>query len=166
MESDDITRIEPESLNETNDIEAHVFANEARRQALLIAKFDNLGKGASGAAVQNLLLMLIRAVIGRRIRAVVPLVSQLCAYLRRYVFAQRESGDCRSLRRPGAARWGSRQREQLRRFGIATSKSLRSCGERAFRNMILRFWKTTATPRDTAFRLSRRLSSSTTPQRR
>jgi N-acetyl-gamma-glutamyl-phosphate reductase len=60
MESDDVTRIEPESLNGTNDLEIHVFANEARRQALLIAKFDNLGKGASGAAVQNLMLMLGR----------------------------------------------------------------------------------------------------------
>jgi N-acetyl-gamma-glutamyl-phosphate reductase len=60
MDSEDATRIEPESLNGTNDIEIHVFANEARRQALLIAKFDNLGKGASGAAVQNLMLMLGR----------------------------------------------------------------------------------------------------------
>ena len=34
--------------------------DEARRQAQLIAKFDNLGKGASGAAVQNLMLMLGR----------------------------------------------------------------------------------------------------------
>jgi N-acetyl-gamma-glutamyl-phosphate reductase len=53
-------RVEPESLNGTNDLEIHVFANEARRQALLVAKFDNLGKGASGAAVQNLMLMLGR----------------------------------------------------------------------------------------------------------
>jgi N-acetyl-gamma-glutamyl-phosphate reductase len=60
MESNNVTRIEPESLNGTNDIEIHVFANEARRQAALIAKFDNLGKGASGAAVQNLMLMLGR----------------------------------------------------------------------------------------------------------
>jgi N-acetyl-gamma-glutamyl-phosphate reductase len=60
MESDDGARIEPESLNGTNDIEIHVFANEARRHALLVAKFDNLGKGASGAAVQNLLLTLGR----------------------------------------------------------------------------------------------------------
>ncbi len=60
MESDDPQRIEPESLNGTNDIEIHVFANEARRQALLVAKFDNLGKGASGAAVQSLMLMLGR----------------------------------------------------------------------------------------------------------
>ena len=55
-----LARIEPELLNGTNDIEIHVFANEARRQALLVAKFDNLGKGASGAAVQNLMLMLGR----------------------------------------------------------------------------------------------------------
>jgi N-acetyl-gamma-glutamyl-phosphate reductase len=60
VENDGAQRIEPESLNGTNDIEIHVFANEARRQALLIAKFDNLGKGASGAAVQNLMLMLGR----------------------------------------------------------------------------------------------------------
>jgi N-acetyl-gamma-glutamyl-phosphate reductase len=59
-DSEDATRIEPESLNGTNDIEIHVFANEAHRQALLVAKFDNLGKGASGAAVQNLMLMLGR----------------------------------------------------------------------------------------------------------
>ena len=39
-------RIEPESLNGTNDIEIHVYPNEARGQALLVAKFDNLGKGA------------------------------------------------------------------------------------------------------------------------
>ena len=59
VESDG-ARIEPESLNGTNDIEIHVYPNEARRQALLVAKFDNLGKGASGAAVQNLMLMLGR----------------------------------------------------------------------------------------------------------
>ncbi len=53
-------RLEPESLNGTNDIEIHVFANELRRQAVLVARFDNLGKGASGAAVQNLMLMLGR----------------------------------------------------------------------------------------------------------
>jgi N-acetyl-gamma-glutamyl-phosphate reductase len=60
MESDAAQRIEPESLNGTNDIEIHVFANEPLRQALIVAKFDNLGKGASGAAVQNLMLMLGR----------------------------------------------------------------------------------------------------------
>jgi len=59
-ESGEPSRIEPESLNGTNDIEIHVYPNEARGQALLVAKFDNLGKGASGAAVQNLMLMLGR----------------------------------------------------------------------------------------------------------
>jgi N-acetyl-gamma-glutamyl-phosphate reductase len=51
-------RIEPQSLNASNDLELRVFGNEARRQAVLVAKLDNLGKGASGAAVQNLGLML------------------------------------------------------------------------------------------------------------
>ncbi len=51
-------RLEPQALNDTNDLEIHVFAHEARGQAVLVARFDNLGKGASGAAVQNLLLML------------------------------------------------------------------------------------------------------------
>ncbi len=57
-EAEEPARIEPESLNGTNDLEIHVFANEKRRQAVVMAKFDNLGKGASGAAVQNLELML------------------------------------------------------------------------------------------------------------
>jgi N-acetyl-gamma-glutamyl-phosphate reductase len=48
------------ALNWRNDIEIRVFGSDARRQALLIAKFDNLGEGASGAAVRNLMLMLGR----------------------------------------------------------------------------------------------------------
>ncbi len=51
-------KLEPEALNETNTLELRVFANEARGQAALVARLDNLGKGASGAAVQNLRLML------------------------------------------------------------------------------------------------------------
>ncbi len=39
-------------------LELRVFANDARRQAVLVARLDNLGKGASGAAVQNIRLML------------------------------------------------------------------------------------------------------------
>lgn len=58
VQPDPSGRIEPESLNGTDDLELRVFSNEARRQAVLIAKLDNLGKGASGAAVQNLELML------------------------------------------------------------------------------------------------------------
>ena len=51
-------KLEPEALNDTNRLELCVYANEARRQAVLVARLDNLGKGASGAAVQNLCLML------------------------------------------------------------------------------------------------------------
>jgi len=51
-------KLEPEALNGTNDLEIRVFANEAHRQAVILARLDNLGKGASGAAVQNLQLML------------------------------------------------------------------------------------------------------------
>ena len=51
-------RLEPEALNETNMLELFVFASEQHRQALLVARLDNLGKGASGAAVQNMRLML------------------------------------------------------------------------------------------------------------
>ena len=51
-------KIEPTALNDTNKMELRVFANEEFRQAVLIARLDNLGKGASGAAVQNLKLML------------------------------------------------------------------------------------------------------------
>jgi N-acetyl-gamma-glutamyl-phosphate reductase len=51
-------KLEPEALNDTNKLELCVYANEARRQAVLVARLDNLGKGASGAAVQNLQLML------------------------------------------------------------------------------------------------------------
>ena len=46
------------ALNDTNKLEIRVFANEETRQAVLIARLDNLGKGASGAAVQNIQLML------------------------------------------------------------------------------------------------------------
>ena len=56
----DVARIEPESLNGSDDIELHVFGSQPQRQAVLVAKLDNLGKGASGAAVQNLELMLGR----------------------------------------------------------------------------------------------------------
>ena len=50
--------LEPESLNDTNRLELYVWANEARRHGVLVARLDNLGKGASGAALQNLRLML------------------------------------------------------------------------------------------------------------
>ncbi|MBV1730848.1 MAG: N-acetyl-gamma-glutamyl-phosphate reductase, partial [Hydrogenophaga sp.] len=51
-------KLDATALNDTNQLELRVFANDAHRQAVLIARLDNLGKGASGAAVQNLQLML------------------------------------------------------------------------------------------------------------
>ena len=51
-------KLEPQALNGSNVLELAVYANEKRRQAVLVARLDNLGKGASGAAVQNLCLML------------------------------------------------------------------------------------------------------------
>lgn len=51
-------RLEPEALNGTDRLELFVATNEAERQALLVARLDNLGKGAAGAAVQNIALML------------------------------------------------------------------------------------------------------------
>ena len=51
-------KLAPEALNDTNKLDIRVVSNVARGQAVLIARLDNLGKGASGAAVQNLSLML------------------------------------------------------------------------------------------------------------
>lgn len=51
-------KLAADTLADTNQLELRVFANEQYRQAVLIARLDNLGKGASGAAVQNLKLML------------------------------------------------------------------------------------------------------------
>lgn len=51
-------KLAADTLAGTNVLELRVFANEAQRQAVLVARLDNLGKGASGAAVQNLRLML------------------------------------------------------------------------------------------------------------
>jgi N-acetyl-gamma-glutamyl-phosphate reductase len=46
------------ALNDTNKMELRVFGNDEYHHAVLIARLDNLGKGASGAAVQNMKLML------------------------------------------------------------------------------------------------------------
>lgn len=51
-------KIEPEALNDTDRLELRVFGSDEHGQAVLVARLDNLGKGASGAAVQNLSLML------------------------------------------------------------------------------------------------------------
>lgn len=53
-----MTGIDPEGLNGTNKMRLHVFGDRGGDQVRLVALLDNLGKGASGAAVQNLNLML------------------------------------------------------------------------------------------------------------
>lgn len=50
--------LDPEGLNGTNRMKLFVFGDEDEGQARLVALLDNLGKGASGAAVQNLNIML------------------------------------------------------------------------------------------------------------
>ena len=50
--------LDPQSLNNTNQMRLYVLANEKRGQVLIMSIFDNLGKGASGAAVQNLNIMI------------------------------------------------------------------------------------------------------------
>jgi N-acetyl-gamma-glutamyl-phosphate reductase len=51
-------KLDAVALADTNKMELRVFANEEAGHAVLVARLDNLGKGASGAAVQNLKLML------------------------------------------------------------------------------------------------------------
>jgi len=51
-------KLDATALNDSNLMELRVFANETHGHAVLMARLDNLGKGASGAAVQNLRLML------------------------------------------------------------------------------------------------------------
>ena len=51
-------KIEPTALNATNLLELSVYGDDTLGQAALVARYDNLGKGASGAAVQNMRLML------------------------------------------------------------------------------------------------------------
>ena len=58
MPPTDDLKLDATALNDTNFMELRVFANEAHGHAVLMARLDNLGKGASGAAVQNIQLML------------------------------------------------------------------------------------------------------------
>jgi len=57
-EAERVPNFDPEAYNGTNRMMLHVFANDDRAQAVLVAVYDNLGKGASGAAVQNMDLMI------------------------------------------------------------------------------------------------------------
>jgi len=51
-------RLEPETLNGTNEMRLYVFSNESEGEAVVMAQVDNLGKGAAGQAVQNMNIML------------------------------------------------------------------------------------------------------------
>ena len=53
-----VKTLDAEILASSNGLTLYVFANDKTRQARLVAAFDNLGKGAGGAAVQNLNIML------------------------------------------------------------------------------------------------------------
>lgn len=53
-----VEALDPQALNGTNQLKLYVFGNEETEQVRLVAVLDNLGKGASGAAVQNLNLVL------------------------------------------------------------------------------------------------------------
>jgi len=53
-----MSKLEPEGLNGTNELRLHVFSNAAGDQTVVAGLIDNLGKGASGQAVQNLNIML------------------------------------------------------------------------------------------------------------
>jgi N-acetyl-gamma-glutamyl-phosphate reductase len=58
MEAGERQKLDAVGLANSDVLELYVFANEDTRQAVLWARLDNLGKGASGAAVQNLQWML------------------------------------------------------------------------------------------------------------
>jgi N-acetyl-gamma-glutamyl-phosphate reductase len=58
VEAERVPEMNPELYNNTNRMRLHVFADDGKAQAVLAAVYDNLGKGAAGAAVQNLNLML------------------------------------------------------------------------------------------------------------
>ena len=49
-----IAPLRPDALNDTNMLEVFVWCNDVKKTCVVAARLDNLGKGASGAAVQNL----------------------------------------------------------------------------------------------------------------
>jgi N-acetyl-gamma-glutamyl-phosphate reductase len=53
-----LTRLDPEGVNDTNELRIYVLHNATRGHAVVVGQLDNLGKGASGQAVQTLNLLL------------------------------------------------------------------------------------------------------------
>ena len=57
FESSKLLRLNPEGLNDTNELRIYIFNNDKTGQVLIVSVLDNLGKGASGQALQNLYTM-------------------------------------------------------------------------------------------------------------
>jgi N-acetyl-gamma-glutamyl-phosphate reductase len=57
-EAQALRTLDAEELKNTNRLKIYVFGNQGRRQARVVAVLDNLGKGAAGACVQNLNVMM------------------------------------------------------------------------------------------------------------
>jgi N-acetyl-gamma-glutamyl-phosphate reductase len=53
-----VALLDPEEVNDTNELRIYVFGNQDRHQLVLVSQLDNLGKGASGQAVQCLNIIL------------------------------------------------------------------------------------------------------------
>jgi len=53
-----LEKLDPEDVNDSNMLNIYVLTNDESHQVVICAQLDNLGKGASGQAVQNLNLML------------------------------------------------------------------------------------------------------------
>ena len=51
-------KLDPEALNDTNELRLHVLHNDESGQAVVVGQLDNLGKGAAGQAVQTLNLLI------------------------------------------------------------------------------------------------------------
>ncbi|WP_370931153.1 N-acetyl-gamma-glutamyl-phosphate reductase [Bartonella sp. DGB1] len=56
-EINNISRLNPADFINRDDLKIYIFPQKDQQQILLVAQLDNLGKGAAGAAVQNLELM-------------------------------------------------------------------------------------------------------------
>jgi N-acetyl-gamma-glutamyl-phosphate reductase len=53
-----LEKLDPQTLNGTNNLKIYVLHNEKEDQVMLVSQLDNLGKGASGQVVQTINLLL------------------------------------------------------------------------------------------------------------
>jgi N-acetyl-gamma-glutamyl-phosphate reductase len=56
--TESLTELDPEGLNDSNELRLYVLHNAAAGQAIVVGQLDNLGKGASGQVVQTINLLL------------------------------------------------------------------------------------------------------------